>query len=231
MEKFDTGNRRVDEIVVHATATRPDWWQSRSSKAKWTEVRRWHVAKPPVGQGWSDIGYHFGIDRDGTVLTGRALSRTGAHVRGRNAHTIGIALFGGFGGTQNDSFSDHYTPEQERSLRGLIEQLRADVPSITKVSGHNEYANKACPCFNVSRWYNAQGPRPFVASTTVQGGMAAGVGLVGIASQTLGDVTSQLQPLAGYSDQIMIAFLVLSVVGILVSVLARRKDWLVRGRK
>ena len=58
--------RQLNEIIIHCTATRPDWWASRSTKAKVNEVRRWHVED----RGWSDVGYHYLIDRDGTVMEG-----------------------------------------------------------------------------------------------------------------------------------------------------------------
>jgi hypothetical protein len=140
--------RAINEIVVHCTATRPEWWAGRSARDKVNEVRQWHVRD----RGWSDIGYHYLIDRDGTVVEGRPLSRTGAHVRGRNTGTIGIALFGGFGGSTHDDFADNFTPEQDAALRRLLTTLGERFPTINKISGHNEYAAKACPTFDVRGW-------------------------------------------------------------------------------
>jgi len=37
-------------------------------------------------------------------------------------------------------------------LRDLIADLKQKYPTITKVSGHNEYSNKGCPCFDVTEW-------------------------------------------------------------------------------
>ena len=105
--------RFVNEIVVHATATRPEWWRGKSTKAQVAEVRRWHMGKNPP---WSDIGYHFLIGRDGTVVVGRPITKTPASVRGHNTGTIAIALFGGFGGAATDNFEDHFTPEQGAAL-------------------------------------------------------------------------------------------------------------------
>ena len=138
--------RKIDEIIVHCTATTPKWWFGKSAVAKVSEVRRWHKAK-----GWSDIGYHYLIDRDGTVVIGRPIERTGAHVKGHNTGSIGVALFGGHGSSASDSFEDNYTEDQNRSLRTLIAELQAEY-GCYKLTGHNQYAAKACPGFNVPRW-------------------------------------------------------------------------------
>ena len=142
--------RKIDTIFIHCTATRPEWWADRRSSEKAAECKRWHVE----GNGWSDIGYHYLVDRDGTVTEGRPIEKSGAHARGHNAGSVGIALWGGHGGEQDDKFDEHFTPEQDRALRKLIASLRMEYPSITKVRGHNEVSAKMCPCFQVSPWMN-----------------------------------------------------------------------------
>lgn len=141
--------RPISGIIIHCTATRPAWWQSRSTAQKVAEIKRWHVED----RGWSDIGYHYLIDRNGKVAEGRPLSRTGAHVRGHNKGTIGISLFGGHGSSETDQFQDNFTAEQEAALVGLILKLKKDYPAAT-ISGHNQYAAKACPGFNAKAWWN-----------------------------------------------------------------------------
>lgn len=148
--------RPLNEIIVHCTATRPDWWATRTTAQKVAEVKRWHVQD----RGWSDIGYHFLIDRDGKVVAGRPLQTVGAHTQGHNTGTIGISLFGGHGSAATDAFFENYTPQQDKALRDLITHLMASYPTITKVSGHNEYAAKACPGFNVPTWYKFQSTSP-----------------------------------------------------------------------
>ena len=139
--------RRINEVIIHCTATRPEWRAGDTTSAKVAEVKNWHVRN----NGWSDIGYHFLIDRDGTRATGRPLERTGAHVKGKNTGTIGVALFGGHGSSETDQFSDNFTPEQDAELRKLLSDLGERFP-ITRISGHNQYAAKACPGFTVSEW-------------------------------------------------------------------------------
>jgi hypothetical protein len=142
--------REINEIIVHCSATRPNWFDGKSTAEKVGEIRNWHVND----RGWSDIGYHYLIDRDGTRARGRPVERSGAHTRGKNAKSIGICLLGGHGSSENDSFSDNFTAVQDKAARALIAELKSR-HGVTKVSGHNEYAAKACPGFKVSEWLAA----------------------------------------------------------------------------
>ncbi|MGC1497280.1 MAG: N-acetylmuramoyl-L-alanine amidase [Sulfitobacter sp.] len=144
--------RKVTGIIVHCTATRANWWHGHRTSEKVAEIKRWHLA-----QGWSDIGYHYLIDRDGTVAKGRDVARTGAHVKGHNTGTIGISLFGGHGSTETDQFEDNFTPEQNEALMRLIGQLHAKYGRVP-VTGHNQYAAKACPGFNVPSYMKGGKP-------------------------------------------------------------------------
>lgn len=141
-----TARHPVREIIVHCSATRPDWMAGRPIAEKVAEIRRWHLAN-----GWNDIGYHWIIDRDGKVLAGRAETVIGAHTVGRNSGTIGVCLIGGHGSAETDSFSDHFTHQQDVTLGQMIDAISSRT-QIERVSGHNEYAAKACPGFNVPAW-------------------------------------------------------------------------------
>lgn len=134
--------RELNEIVVHCAATREGQHYTVD------DIRSWHVN----GRGWSDIGYHYVIYLDGTTVEGRPLSRKGAHVRGRNAGTIGICYVGG---VANDGKTpkDTRTSEQVQALEVLLVKLLHEHPSITKISGHNQYAAKACPSFDANEEY------------------------------------------------------------------------------
>lgn len=136
----------VREIIVHCSATRPDWMQGRPLAEKVAEIRRWHK-----DNGWNDIGYHWLIDRDGSVVSGRAENVVGAHTVGKNSGTIGICLIGGFGSAETDRFDRHFTALQDAALRQVIAGIEKRT-QIDRISGHNEYAAKACPGFNVPKW-------------------------------------------------------------------------------
>ena len=141
-------DRKITGIIIHCTATRAEWWGGKRTSEKVAEIRRWHLDR-----GWRDIGYHFLIDRDGTIAKGRPVEQTGAHVAGHNTGTIGISLFGGHGSAETDQFSENFTAAQDRSLRKLIADLRGRFGSVP-LSGHNEYAAKACPGFTVAQWWS-----------------------------------------------------------------------------
>ena len=154
--------RKITEIIVHCTATRADWWAGKRTSEKVREIKRWHVQD----RGWADIGYHFLIDRDGTIAKGRDIARDGAHVQGKNKGTIGISLFGGHGSAETDKFGQNFTPQQDAALRKLIGDLHGQFGKVP-VTGHNQYAAKACPGFNVPAWFGAKAaPKPVAAPKT-----------------------------------------------------------------
>lgn len=134
----------VDEVILHCSATRPSWMHNRPLEDKIAEIRSWHVQD----RGWKDIGYHFIVDRDGKIGRGRAETVIGAHTVGQNAGTIGVCLLGGHGSSERDKFEDNFTKEQLWATRWLVQNIASRTP-IKKVSGHNQYAAKACPGFQV----------------------------------------------------------------------------------
>ena len=178
--------RKVDTLIVHCTATRAAWWADRRPQEKVDEVRSWHVEE----RGWSDIGYHYLIDRDGTVVEGRPIEKTGAHAKGYNKTSVGIALFGGHGGHEDDAFDMHFTPEQDRALRKLIAQLRMEYPSINTVMGHNEVSAKMCPCFQVTSWLSNVQEKPKKQKTHIAQSKT-------VQASTIAKVTSAATPLVG----------------------------------
>lgn len=158
--------RDIIGIILHCSATRPDWFHGKTTAEKVAEIRRWHMED----RGWKDIGYHYLIDRDGALVTGRPLDQTGAHVIGNNVGTIGVCLIGGHGSSVTDEFSDNFTPEQERALRSLLDDLQKQFGKVP-VTGHNQYAAKACPGFEAPKWF--EGPSVILPSIAMPEPMPA----------------------------------------------------------
>ena len=142
--------RSVTLIVVHCTATRVD--------ADFTQkdLLRCHKAR-----GMRMVGYHFYIRKDGFIWSTRPLEMEGAHCRGYNAESVGIAYEGGL--DPDGLPADTRTPEQKHSLRVLIRTLKKMFP-IRRVCGHRDLSPdrngngvvepsewlKQCPCFDVA---------------------------------------------------------------------------------
>lgn len=135
--KLKKATRPIKEIIFHCTAT------PAGRPVTVAQIRAWHKAR-----GWSDIGYHYVIDLDGTVHVGRDVNQVGAHVAGRNAGTIGVSYVGGVDAKSLNA-RDTRTPAQKKAMIDLAKALVALYPSIKLISGHNQYAAKACPSFNV----------------------------------------------------------------------------------
>ena len=133
--------RKINEIIVHCSATYPD------QKCTVDDIRKWHKER-----GFYDIGYHFVIYKDGTIINGRKLTLVGAHCSGHNARTIGICYVGGL--DDKGYPTDTRTPEQKEALKSLINSL-CNLYPITRITGHNQYSNKSCPCFNAENEYKS----------------------------------------------------------------------------
>jgi len=130
--------REITRIIMHCSATEA----GRDFDAE--DIRTWHKAR-----GWSDIGYHYVIKLDGTIEAGRPVDRVGAHTKGHNEDSVGVCYIGGLkDGKPFDTMSEI----QEIAFIELVFSLR-NVFGWMPIHGHNEYAAKACPSFNVQVKY------------------------------------------------------------------------------
>jgi len=77
-------------------------------------MKNYHV----VHNGWSDIGQHFTIFPDGTILTGRSLEKSPACITGQNANAICIENLGNF-----DLNGDFMSNEQRDAIIKLTSLL------------------------------------------------------------------------------------------------------------
>lgn len=144
--------RMINEIIVHCTAT-PEGQDTTVE-----QIRKNHMA--PVskgGRGWSDIGYHYVIYRDGSIHNGRKVDVAGAHCTGHNSHSIGVCYVGGLENRPGVAYAqlkpkDTRTEAQKASLLKLLKDLKRLYP-IAKIRGHRDFANKACPSFDATTEY------------------------------------------------------------------------------
>lgn len=131
--------REIDEIILHCSATREGVDVSAEV------IRNWHTTPP---RNWSDIGYHYVIELDGTVKPGREIYRQGAGVRGHNKTSVHICYVGGLDVSGHPK--NTLTQEQKRSIKRLCYALSQVLQRPLSLTGHREYAKKACPSFEVS---------------------------------------------------------------------------------
>ncbi len=132
--------RRLQSIILHCSAT------EEGKDFRLEDVKRWHVE----GNKWSDVGYHWVIELSGKIRVGRDIDVCGAHTRGQNAISIGVCYIGGL---RDGKPCDTMTSEQELAWIELVQSIRT-LWGYMPVHGHNEYAAKACPSFDVQEKYS-----------------------------------------------------------------------------
>lgn len=131
--------RKIDKIILHCAAT------PEGKDYTVAQIDQWHRAR-----GFKGIGYHYVVYRDGSVHAGRSVEKAGAHCTGQNANSIGVCYIGGCA-ADGKTPKDTRTAAQRAALEKLVKELLRQYSGAT-VHGHNEFANKACPSFNVKTW-------------------------------------------------------------------------------
>ena len=131
--------RIIKEIIIHCSAT------PEGKPFTVQDITAWHKSR-----GFRTIGYHFVIYLDGSIHDGRPLQEVGAHCKGHNAQSIGICYIGGCA-PNGITPKDTRTVAQSHALYNLLKELKAKFPDAT-IHGHREFANKACPSFDVSEY-------------------------------------------------------------------------------
>ncbi|KAA6209005.1 N-acetylmuramoyl-L-alanine amidase [Avibacterium paragallinarum] len=166
----------ITKIVIHCSATQngkplgnkdlsaaqiiDSWHAKRGFKRNPINTRHFNPHLP-------HIGYHFVVDVDGTVETARQEGENGAHVKGHNAHSLGICLVGGI--SIDGKNYGRYTAKQWYALHKLLRELEAKYPEA-RICGHRDLSPdlngdgtitpnewlKACPCFDVWEWLDSE---------------------------------------------------------------------------
>ncbi|WP_332693769.1 peptidoglycan recognition protein family protein [Halalkalibacter lacteus] len=134
----------IRNIAIHHSAT-----TSGSAEA----FARYHVNE----LGWPGIGYHYVIDKDGSISLCHDLEVVSYHVGNSNSFAVGICMVGDF---RTQSLTDAQRQATLDLTRSLMDQLT--IP-IDNVWGHIEfpgYSWKPCPSISMQKfrsWLREEG--------------------------------------------------------------------------
>lgn len=125
--------RDINLIVIHCSDS--DHLHHDNVSA----IRKWHVEE----NGWSDIGYHYFIQKSGRLNICRPISVKGAHVKAYNSTSIGVCL----SGKDIKRFTSAQLDTLDSLLLNLIRIFDLDVFDVV---GHCELdKNKTCPNISI----------------------------------------------------------------------------------
>jgi hypothetical protein len=113
----------IDMIVLH---------HADASTCTVNDIHWWHVRN-----GWSGIGYHYFVSKQGVVFKGRPDEAIGSHAQGHNSNSISICFEG--------RYNKEIMPEaQVQAGKELVEYLKNKY-NLTKVKKHNDLMATDCP--------------------------------------------------------------------------------------
>lgn len=152
--------RDVERAFVHHTVGSNTYTQAQAPGIV-RGIQAFHVN----GNGWSDIGYNFLVDRFGTIYEGRAggIDRAviGAQAGGFNTQSTGIALMGTFTSAgagpaaleaaasvlawKADVHHFHPLRSGQATSMGSSRYPEGTVVTLANVSGHRDVSTTSCP--------------------------------------------------------------------------------------
>ncbi len=122
---FGKPRRKVSKVFIHCSAS------DAKSHDNVRTILRWHLAR-----GFSDIGYHYVITKDGVLHEGRPLRLIPAAQKGHNTGSIAICVTG----------LTRFTARQMHTLVGLC--IEINYAMDVTFHGHTEVNPlKTCPVF------------------------------------------------------------------------------------
>ena len=128
---FIKPKRPVTRVFLHCSASGA---AHLSGQRLVDEVRKWHLARK-----FSDVGYHYLIDKAGKRMPGRPISKMPASAKRNNARTIAIMVHG--------LDIDKFTPESLAACKALCAEISEAYRGRITFHGHCEVSNKTCPVF------------------------------------------------------------------------------------
>lgn len=151
---------KLELLVLHCTATP----EGRIVSPE--DIKKWHLSPIPQGRGWKQVGYSDMILLNGDLVNlvpydenddveRWEITNGVAGINGRARHVVYV---GGMD-VLNQNPKDTRTERQLTTMIGYIYRTVKMHPDI-KVAGHNQFADKACPSFNVPQWLKLIGLEP-----------------------------------------------------------------------
>ena len=119
--------KKTDYIIIHHAA---------AASMSADDIHRVHIKK-----GWTGIGYHFYIRKDGNVYYGRPIDTVGAHCENYNSVSIGVCFEGNF---ENDSMNSI----QKNAGNKLLTYLKKVYPNA-QIKRHKDFNATLCPGKNL----------------------------------------------------------------------------------
>ena len=134
---------RINKIVVH----------QELANGTTESVNRYHITPGPQNhlskRGAPHFAYHFGIEKDGTVIQANNLSDITWHTKNHNTKGIGIMLVGDFSGP--DHAGGEPTDRQILAIEDLIDHILKKIKHLNKYGlyGHSDFNKPACPGYAI----------------------------------------------------------------------------------
>jgi N-acetylmuramoyl-L-alanine amidase len=126
--------RNIKELVFHCTAT-----QQAATIQSITNYWKNNLK-------WSNPGYHIIVKPDGSWTYLQDFNKITNGVAGRNSTIISISYIGGV--DSKGKAVDNRTKEQKEVFETIYLTFKNKLPEL-QFRGHNEFSNKACPCYDV----------------------------------------------------------------------------------
>jgi N-acetylmuramoyl-L-alanine amidase len=145
--------KKLKYLVIHCSATP----EGRDVKAR--QIIKMHTDPKPQGNGWRVPGYSKVIELDGTVvsLVGYnndawvQMDEVTNGAAGYNSESRHICYIGGV--DKDLKPKDTRTAAQIKALEEYCIKMKKQHPDII-IIGHTDLnPNKACPSFNVKKWF------------------------------------------------------------------------------
>lgn len=120
---------QIDKIIIHHSGTTSGSPESYA---------RHHVET----RGWPGIGYHYVIQKDGTIYQTNRWETVSYHTSGQNTGSIGVCLTG--------NYNTQQPPQaQMNAAAKLVRYLRNNIQQGLMLNQHRQYQQTSCPGANL----------------------------------------------------------------------------------